>query len=283
MPERAPIILSTWKFGLKANEAGWKVLTNDGTALDAVEVAARTIESDPEESSVGYGGYPNENGVVQLDAAIIDGRTNRMGAVGALENIKNPCSVARKIMEEGKHIFLVGAGAQEFALKHGFKEENLLTPKSLRWYAEQLEKQASTQGHDTIGVLSLDLHGNLAVVCTTSGLAMKWAGRVGDSPLIGAGLYLDPQVGGATGTGVGERAIVEFMRNGLSPQEACEKLIRRVAERNRSHLDFQLGFIAINTEGHTGAAGLQDGFIYAEFYNHQNLLKPGRIYGKDFQ
>ncbi len=290
MPRRAPVILSTWNFGLQANEAGWDVLNSDGNALDAVEIAANVVENDPEVTSVGYGGYPNELGVVQLDSAVIDGKTGRMGSVGALEGIKNPASVARKILEENKHIYLMGEGAKRFALQHGFQEENLLTEGCVKWYAEQLGKQEN-RGHDTIGILSLDIQGDMAVACTTSGLSMKWHGRVGDSPIIGSGLYLDQEVGGAVGTGVGERAIevcgafaiVEFMREGLSPQQACEKLIQRVVKRNQPHIDFQLAFIAMNPEGDTGAAAIKEGFEYAEFAEGKNLLKPGAIYGKNFK
>ncbi len=291
MPQKKPVIISTWDFGLAANQAGWEVLCSDGTALDAVEIAANVTENNPDITSVGYGGYPNELGVVQLDSAIIDGKTGRMGSVAALENIRNPSSVARRILEAGKHIMVVAEGAKEFALKHGFKQENLLTAKSASWYADQLKTKAKDKGHDTIGVLALDSQGDMAVVCTTSGLSMKWNGRVGDSPLIGSGLYLDGKVGGAVGTGVGERAIevcgafaiVELMRTGLSPQKACETLIQRVADWNQPHLDFQLGFIAMNTEGETGAAGMKEGFVYA-IYDAQenNRLNKARFYGKDF-
>ncbi len=292
MPAQKPTILSTWNFGLQANETGWDVLNSDGNALDAVEAAAMVTESDPNVTSVGYGGFPNEMGVVQLDAAIIDGKSGQMGAVAALENIRNPIAVARKVLEMNKHIFLVGEGAKTFALKHGFQEQNLLTEKSAAWYAEQLKKRnTQPQGHDTIGVLAQDQEDQLAVACTTSGLSMKWSGRVGDSPLIGSGLYLDGQVGGAVGTGVGERAIevcgafaiVEFMRNGLSPQQACEKLIKRVAVRNQPNTDFQLAFIALNKEGETGAAAMQEGFVYAHYLDQKNELKNGAVYGKNFK
>lgn len=290
MPNTNPVMISTWEFGKQANAAGWKALTSDGNAVDAVELAARITENDPTNTSVGYGGYPNEDGVIQLDAALIDGKTGKMGSVCALENIKNPSSVARKIMEEGKHIYLAGEGAKTFALKHGFREESLHTPQSLKWYAEQIGKEKAPEGHDTIGIIALDQQGDMAVCCTTSGLGMKWKGRVGDSPMIGAGLYLDRQVGAATGTGVGERAIevcaahaiVEFMRNGDSPQKACEKLILRVMEYNRPHIDFQLGFIAMNTRGETGAAGLQKGFVYAKMHGGENRVYPAKIAGVDF-
>ncbi len=285
------MILSTWAFGLAANEAGWGVLSRGGSALDAVQAAATVTESNPEITSVGYGGLPNEMGTVQLDAAVIDGKTGRMGAVGALEGVRNPASVARKILEKNKHIFLVGDGSRSFALKNGFQEENLNTPANTAWYTEQLKKRSAEQGHDTIGVLALDKSGNSAVVCTTSGLGMKWAGRVGDSPLIGSGLYLDGKVGGAVGTGVGERAIevcgafaiVEFIRNGLSPQAACEKLIRRVVERNAHRDAFQLAFIALDPNGEIGGAAIQEGFVYAVHDGKTNELRPGRTYGIDFQ
>ncbi|MBN2330145.1 MAG: N(4)-(beta-N-acetylglucosaminyl)-L-asparaginase [Candidatus Omnitrophica bacterium] len=291
MAKQNPIILSTWNFGLQANQAGWSVLKEGGAALDAVEAAASVTENDPSITSVGYGGYPNEDGVIQLDAAVIDGKTGRMGSVAALEGIRNPCAVARKVLEKNKHIYLVGEGAQNFALKEGFQLENLNTPQSAQWYAEQLKKRSADQGHDTIGVLARDEEGELATACTTSGLAMKWAGRVGDSPIIGAGLYLDGKIGGAVGTGVGERAIevcasfaiVEFMRNGMSPQNACEELLRRVVNRHRGRIDFQLAFIALNREGRFGGAALQEGFEYAVYAGDENALRPGAVYGRDFQ
>ena len=290
MAKREPMMISTWEFGLEANRAGWEILSQGGCALDAVEKAAIVTENNPEITSVGYGGYPNERGVVQLDAAVIDGKTGKMGAVAALENVRNPASVARRIMEEGKHIFLVGAGAKEFALRNKFQEENLLTANSASWYAGQLKQRENDSGHDTLGVIALDAFSDLAVVCTTSGLSMKWNGRVGDSPLIGCGLYLDNKVGAAVGTGVGERAIevcgafsiVEFMRNGLSPEEACKKLIRRVAERNPQPINFQLAFIALTPSGEFGAACLQKGFMAAVYASGENRLKPPKIYGVDF-
>lgn len=292
MPNRSPVILSTWDFGMQANEAGFKKLQEGGTALDAVEAAAIVTENDPKITSVGFGGFPNERGVVQLDAAIIDGKTGRMGAVGALEQVKNPSSVARKIMEAGKHIFLVGDGAQKYAVEQGFPLQNLNTSENLKWYTEQLEeRRKSDKEHDTIGVLALDGNGDMAVCCTTSGLGMKWQGRVGDSPIIGAGLYLDQEFGGAVGTGVGERAIevcaaftiVELMRNGKTPQEACEELIRRVSKRNQGKPEFQLAFIALSPEGETGAASMQTGFQYALHQEGKNQLLTGKVYKQDFE
>ncbi|MBI1390234.1 MAG: glycosylasparaginase [bacterium] len=286
----SPMMMATWNFGVAALEAGHEALKQGKTALDAVERAAIVTENDPENTSVGYGGYPNARGVVQLDAAIIDGKTGRMGSVGAIENIKNPISVARKVLEHSPHVMIVGEGAKSFALSQGFHEENLLTPKALDWYAEQLKKDQGDKGHDTIGVLARDGAGDMAVACTTSGLAMKWPGRVGDSPLIGAGLYMDGEVGGATGTGVGERAIetcaafaiVEMMRNGKTPQEACEALIRRVARRNSGKLAFQFAFMAMNVDGEYGAASYQSGFEYALLKDGKITLNTGKTFGKDF-
>ncbi len=286
-----PIILSTWDFGINANDAGWKILRKGGSALDAVQAGATVTEDNPTISSVGYGGFPNENGVVQLDAAIIDGKTGRMGAVAAIEGIGNPCAVARKILEKNKHIFLVGDGAKSFALKEGFKEKYLGTQSSMEWYAKQLEKRDKDNGHDTIGVLAQDKKGDLAVACTTSGVSMKWAGRVGDSPIIGSGLYMDGRIGGAVGTGLGERAIevcgsfaiVEFMRNGMSPQNACEELVRRVVERNNNRPEFQLAFIALSRDGQIGGASIKKGFEYAVCDGKENKTRPGAVYGTDFQ
>ncbi len=286
-----PVIISTWDFGIKANDAGWDILKKGGSALDAVQAGATVTEDDPTISSVGYGGYPNENGVVQLDAAIIDGKTGRMGAVAAIEGIGNPCAVARKILEKNKHIFLVGEGAKSFALKEGFKEKYLGTQSSMEWYAKQIGKRDDDNGHDTIGVLARDKKGDMAVACTTSGVSMKWAGRVGDSPIIGSGLYMDGKIGGAVGTGVGERAIevcgsfaiVEFMRNGMSPQNACEELIRRVVENNTNRPEFQLAFIALSRDGRMGGASIQKGFEYAVCDGKENKLRSGTVYGVDFQ
>ncbi len=282
-----PILLATWPFGVKAVEAGYQALQNGGTAVDAVEQSAIVTENDPDNTSVGYGGFPNENGTVQLDAAIIDGKTGQMGAVASIETIRNPISVARKVMEANRHIYLVGDGARRFAIKHGFKEENLLTPKALEWYIKQKEKQTPDQGHDTIGTLAMDQQGDMAVSCTTSGTGMKWDGRVGDSPIIGAGLYLDAEVGGAVGTGVGERAIetcaafaiVELMRHGRSPQEACEELMKRVAKRNQDKPPFQLAFMALRKDGVHGAASIQKGFDYALSLGGKTTLETGKVIG----
>jgi N4-(beta-N-acetylglucosaminyl)-L-asparaginase len=276
---RQPIVLSTWRFGIQANEAAWKVLGNKGTALDAVEVGVKIPEGDPNERSVGLGGRPDRDGRVTLDACIMDHLGN-IGSVACLENIVHPISVARAVMEKTPHVMLVGEGALDFALSQGFKKENLLTPASESEWREWLKKseykpKVNIENHDTIGMIALDEFGNLSGACTTSGMAFKMHGRVGDSPIIGAGLFVDNEVGAATATGHGEEVIriagchtvVELMRQGLSPRAACKKAVERIItsakNRNKELKDLQIGFIAINKKGEHGAFCLQKGFNYA--------------------
>ncbi|WP_340678755.1 N(4)-(beta-N-acetylglucosaminyl)-L-asparaginase, partial [Paraglaciecola sp.] len=205
-----PIVISTWEHGTPANEAAWQLLANNGRALDAVEAGVRIPEADPKVRTVGYGGYPDATGVVTLDACIMDENMN-CGSVAFLQNIKHPISVARKVMEETPHVMLVGQGALDFAKSQGFVEENLLTAESKadwqQWLKEREVQMINIENHDTIGMLALDSKGNLSGACTTSGAAYKMHGRVGDSPLIGAGLYVDNEVGAATATGMGELMI----------------------------------------------------------------------------
>lgn len=229
-----PVVVSTWKFGLDANEAAWQVLDTGGRALDAVENGVRVTEANPSNSTVGIGGTPDEKGFVTLDACIMD-ETGDCGSVAFLQNIVHPISVARKVMEETRHVMLVGKGAEEFAYQHGFEKTNLLTTKSEERWRNWLKKnerdampEINVENHDTIGMLALDKNGNLSGACTTSGAGFKLHGRVGDSPIIGAGLYVDNDIGGAVATGWGEAVIricgshlvVEFMRQGHSPTEA---------------------------------------------------------------
>jgi N4-(beta-N-acetylglucosaminyl)-L-asparaginase len=224
-----PIVISTWNHGLAANAAAWDILEKGGTALDASEMGVRVTESDPTGASVGLGGRPDRDGFVTLDACIMD-HENKCGAVAFLQDIEHPISVARKVMEETDHVMLVGEGAKQFALEQGFKERDLLTEDSkkawLKWKEESKYKPVvNVENHDTIGLLALDAHGNLSGSCTTSGMAYKMHGRVGDSPLIGAGLFVDNEVGAACATGMGEAIIrvagsaivVELMRKGRSP------------------------------------------------------------------
>ncbi|WP_316633348.1 isoaspartyl peptidase/L-asparaginase [uncultured Flavobacterium sp.] len=293
---RKPIVLSTWNFGLKANEAAWEVLKNGGRALDAVEAGVKVPEADPKERSVGYGGRPDRDGRVTLDACIMDEMSN-IGSVGCLEFIKHPISVARAVMEKTPHVMLVGDGALQFALSQGFPKENLLVPDSEREWKEWLKTSeykpiANIENHDTIGMIALDAAGNLSGACTTSGMAFKMHGRLGDSPIIGAGLYVDNEVGAATATGHGEEVIrisgshlvVELMRQGKSPQSACEEAVSRVVKlmknRNKNLKDIQVGFIALNKKGEYGSYCVQSGFNYAVYDETGNRLIDPEFYMK---
>ena len=274
-----PVVVSTWKCGLKANEAAWQLLSAGGRALDAVEAGVRVTEADPNNGSVGIGGTPDEEGHVTLDACIMD-ESGDCGSVAFLQNILHPISVARKVMEETRHIMLVGKGAEEFAYEHGFEKTNLLTAKAEerwnRWLAKNEGRQMpaiNVENHDTIGMIALDEKGNLSGACTTSGVGFKVHGRVGDSPIIGAGLYVDNEVGGACATGWGEAVIricgshlvVEYMRQGHAPQEACRLAVERLIARNPDYREIQIGFLALNKKGEFGAYCLQPGFQYAAY------------------
>lgn len=291
--KKYPLVISTWDHGMLANTGAWKVLSNSGTALDAVEQGVRLVESDPELTSVGYGGLPDRDGIVTLDACIMDHHGN-CGAVACLQDIENPISVARKVMEQTPHVFLVGIGAKEFALQQGFKEKDLLTPASAEAYKDWLktaryEPVINRENHDTIGMLAVDHLGNLAGSCTTSGMAYKMHGRVGDSPIIGAGLFLDNEVGAACATGVGEAVIkiagsaivVELMRNGHSPQDACKEAVQRIIKMNK-HIDqIQVGFLAMNKNGETGAYAVYEGFNYAIRSTDENKMLDAPYFRKE--
>lgn len=304
-----PIIISTWDFGIAANKAGWAVLTKGGRALDAVEQAGRVPEADVSNQTVGYGGLPDRDGHVTLDACIMDEEGN-CGAVLALEHIKHPISVARKVMEKTPHVMLAGAGALQFALENGFPKENLLTASSEKawknWLKtakyeplmnienKQYEKSSPQRlpgnefNHDTIGILAIDSKGNICGGCTTSGMAYKLHGRIGDSPIIGAGLYVDNEVGGATSTGVGEEVVrnvgsflvVELMRQGYSPEDACrEAVVRIIKKKPETAKNIQVGFLAINKQGAYGAYAIQKGFSFAVCdEKQQDLLIPGKSF-----
>lgn len=276
-----PIVISTWEFGVTANEEAWKTLSNKGRALDAVEAGVKVAEADPNQRSVGYGGRPDRDGHVTLDACIMDEFSN-IGSVACLEHIVHPISVARAVMEKTPHTMLVCEGALEFALSQGFKKTNLLTKESEDEWKEWLKKaeykpQINIENHDTIGMVALDMNGNLSGACTTSGMAFKMHGRVGDSPIIGAGLFVDNEVGAVTATGHGEEVmriagshtVVELMRQGLSPEAACKKAVERIIQsakiRSKPLDNIQIGFIAINKKGEHGAYCLQKGFNYAVY------------------
>ncbi len=262
-----PVVISTWEFGRAANEETVRRLEGGAAVLDAVQHGVMQIEADPEQTSVGIGGYPNREGVVELDAALMDGRTLDAGSVAALQSIKHPVAVARKVMDETPHVLLVGDGARRFALQHGFEEENLLTDKAREAW-EHKRTDWSQPSHDTIGMVALADDGRMAGACTTSGLAWKLPGRVGDSPLIGHGMYCDDQAGGAAATGVGEEVIkvcgsyqiVEFMRQGLEPEEAVRRVLQRILRRERSGEVPLVGFVALRADGRVGFASTRLGF-----------------------
>ena len=280
--------------GQPANLGAWEILSIGGRALDAVEAGVKIPEADPKNHSVGYGGLPDRDGHVTLDACIMDEHYN-CGSVMCLEHIVHPVSVARLVMERTPHVILSGEGALQFALANGFKKENLLTADSEKLWRQWLKVSkydpeinpeinagnklynkdsipAAPGNHDTIGMLAMDAKGNLSGACTTSGLAYKMHGRVGDSPIIGAGLYVDNEAGAATATGIGEEVIkivgshliVELMRQGATPQEACVNAIQRILKRNPARAkEIQVGFLALNKKGEVGAYSTQKDFTYA--------------------
>ena len=281
-----PVVISTWDFGVAANAAAWQVLSKGGRSLDAVEAGVKIPEADLNNHSVGRAGLPDRDGFVTLDACIMDELGN-CGSVAAMEDIAHPITVARLVMEKTPHVMLVGDGARQFALENGLKKEKLLTPESEKIWKDWLKKaeykpiinienqkymRGSQYNHDTIGMLAIDNKGNVSGACTTSGMAFKLHGRVGDSPIIGAGLYIDNEIGGATSTGVGEEVIrnvgsflvVELMRQGYSPEDACKEAVNRIIKKKpKTAKDIQVGFLAIDKKGEYGAYAIQKGFSFA--------------------
>lgn len=282
------VMVSTWNFGVASNEAGWAARQTGGSALDMVEAGGRVAEADEGNSSVGLGGLPDRDGHVTLDACVMTWAGD-IGAVCALEDVVHAVSVARAVMEKTPHVMLVGAGARAFAVDQGFPTQALLTPRAEAAWREWLKtsnyaprvnsENADWRGppggpgdHDTIGLLAVDAQGRMAGAATTSGMAFKMPGRVGDSPLIGAGLYVDDAVGGCTATGVGEdvvrvagsHAVVEAMREGLDPTAACRWVIERLARlRGDRVARSQVALLALDKQGRSGAFTLQPGFTYA--------------------
>lgn len=269
---RPPVIVSTWPFGQPANEAALAVIHRGGSGLDAVEQGIWVTESDPGNASVGLGGIPNAAGVVQLDACIMSGPGHRAGSVAAVSGFRHPISIARRVMETTRHVMLVGAGAEEFAAQAGLERGPKVSPEQKaawkRWRKEQASK---SRNHDTIALLALLPDGNLYGGCSTSGWGYKLPGRVGDSPIIGSGLYVDNEVGAAGATGVGENVmrycgsflVVEYLRQGLPPQEACLETIRRIARQDPLGDQLSINFIALDRQGRFGAAGTGKGFEYS--------------------
>ena len=290
-----PLVISTWDAGLRANKAAWEVLGNGGRALDAVEKGVMLTESE-QNCCVGLGANPDRDGFVTLDACIMDEFSN-CGSVAFLERIKHPVSVARRVMEKTPHVMLVGIGAQQFAVAEGFAlEEQKLSPDAQKSYENWLKKseykppainiesknnhgpfapaklENGEWNHDTIGMVAMDTNGNLSGSCTTSGAGFKMRGRIGDSPIIGAGLFVDNEVGACTATGQGEdvirvagsHTVVELMRQGLSPEAACKKAIERIVKiKGTKAKDVQVGFLAVNKKGQVGAYAIHPGFSYA--------------------
>ena len=282
------IVVSTWRFGLASNQPAWEILKNGGSALDAVVRGVEVAERDPAIKSVGFGGYPNAEGEVEVDAAVMDGRTLGYGAVAGLRNIATATAVARRVMEKTDHVLLVGNGALKFARAQGFEECLMLTEQGREaWEKWKRERTgAPADAHDTIGMIALDQHGDLAAACTTSGAAFKLPGRVGDSPLIGSGLYADNDAGAAAATGRGEEivrtcgsfAVVEHMRQGKSPQEACEAVVQHLIARVPSARPYQMAYIAIDKYGNWGAAAARSGFLAAVTSNAENQLYKSRYF-----
>ena len=309
-----PIVVSTWDSGMPVNAAAWKILSAGGRSLDAVEAGAMHIENEIN-CCVGLGGYPDRDGIVTLDSCIMDEHAN-CGAVAGLERIKHPVSVARKVMERTPHVILVGNGAQQFALENGFTLESAaLSDDAKKAYAEWLKKneykpvinienlptgqagkkqngpfapnffEDGTANHDTMGLVAMDVNNNLSGAVTTSGMAFKVHGRVGDSPIIGAGLFVDNEVGAATSSGVGEEVIricgthlvVEFMRQGYSPEAACKKAVERIVNRDKAKAKtLQVGFLALNKKGQYGAYAIQKGFVFSVKSDKENVIHPSK-------
>lgn len=296
-----PLVISTWEPNTKANKAAWEVLQQKGKSLDAVHEGVKVPEADPEDMSVGYGGLPDRDGKVTLDSCVMDHQGN-IGSVMGLEEIMHASSVARMVMERTPHVQLVGDGALQFALEQGFKRENLLTEKSKLAWQNWLKKsnynpldtfnsieERIKQNHDTIGMLAMDQDGDISGMCTTSGLAYKMHGRVGDSAIIGAGLYVDNAVGAATATGVGEEVvricgchtIVEAMRYGQSPEEACKTALKRlVAMKGENYAKkIQIGFIAMNKNGEYGCYSMIQNFTMAVHHSKGvEVIKAKSLY-----
>ena len=284
-----PLIISTWPHILD-NQIALKAV-KEGNLLDGIEKGINNVENNPLDQSVGIGGRPDRSGIVTLDACIMD-KEHRAGSVCYLKDIKNPISVARLVMEDTPHVILAGDGALQFALDKGFQKENLLTEKSKAEYVEWLKTaeykpKVNVELHDTIGMLAIDQNRDISGGCSTSGLGYKMQGRVGDSPIIGAGLFVDNEVGAATATGMGELVLttlgsfltVEFMRQGMSPLEACKAAVMRTIEKNKdSYKEMQVGYVALDKYGRYGAYSIQPGFQYTVTYQNHNKVYDAQSY-----
>jgi N4-(beta-N-acetylglucosaminyl)-L-asparaginase len=277
-----PLVIATWNV-TKATAKAWEVLDAGGNVLDALEQGCMVEEADVDNQSVGKGGLPDRDGNVTLDACIMN-KEGDCGSVVYLQNITHAISIARKVMEDTPHVMLAGKGAEQFAYESGFPKENLLTEASKKaWEAWKIKSEykpiINIENHDTIGMLAIDKNGDISGACTTSGLAYKMAGRVGDSPIIGSGLYVDNEIGAAVATGLGEEVmktvgsflVVELMRQGYSPQEACEEAINRIVSKpNSNYKNFQVGYIAVNKQGETGCYAIHEGFSMTKIQDSKN-------------
>lgn len=304
-----PIVISTWDAGLNANKGAWNILGQGGKALDAVEAGVMVTEAE-QSCCVGLGANPDRDGFVTLDACIMDHQFN-IGSVGFLERIKHPISVARRVMEKTPHVMLVGIGAQQFAVAEGFPlEKQELSEDAKKAYEEWLKKSEykpiinieNSRGHgpsaparlangewnhDTIGMVAMDTNGNLSGSCTTSGMGFKMRGRLGDSPIIGAGLFVDNEVGAVTSTGQGEdvirmcgsHTVIEYMRQGLSPEQACKKAVARIMKiKGDKAKEIQVAFLALNKKGEAGAFAIHKGFSYAIKNNNDEKMIPSKYF-----
>ena len=286
-----PVVIATWSVA-QATQKAWQSLQEGSSALDAVIAGCGVEEANAKGQSVGIGGLPDREGRVTLDACVMNEKGN-YGAVLCMQNIKHPIAVAKKVMEDTPHVIMAGVGAEQFAVSQGFKREDLLTEQSKKdwetWKQTSKYKPIiNIENHDTIGMLAIDTNGTISGGCTTSGLAYKMAGRVGDSAIIGSGLFVDNEIGAATATGLGEEVlktvgsflIVELMRQGKSPQQACEQAILRIIEKTPNIQDFQVGYIAVNKKGETGAYSIHEGFTTTTYRHQKNTISNSDFYNK---
>ena len=286
-----PVVIATWSVE-QATKKAWQSMEQGSSALDAVIAGCGVEEANVLGQSVGIGGLPDRDGQVTLDACVMIEKGD-YGAVLCMQNIKHPIAVAKKVMEDTPHVILAGVGAEEFAVSQGFKRENLLTEQSKKdweiWKKTSKYKPIiNIENHDTIGMLAIDKNGTISGGCTTSGLAYKMSGRVGDSAIVGSGLFVDNEIGAATATGLGEEVlktvgsylIVELMRQGKSPQEACEQAILRIIEKTPNFEDFQVGYIAVNKKGETGAYSIHEGFTATTYQDQKNTTFNPNFYNK---
>jgi N4-(beta-N-acetylglucosaminyl)-L-asparaginase len=278
------LIIATWKFSLKPVQSAVKILKSGKSCLDAVELVARMAEDDPTEPSVGYAGWPNSHGEVELDAAIMDGRTMRIGAVAGVKGFRHPVSIARKVLSDTEYNLLVGGGAELFALNQGFRKEILFTARSVADWRQRMKRRKFNDGHDTLAAVCIDRKGNLAAANSTSGLPLKHPGRVGDSPIAGAGFYADGEVGAAAATGVGEEITksclsykaMELIRRGMHPQEAAESAVRNAHRRLQKYKPKvgNMALICCDKKGNYGGAANHRGFCYTVA---SDRIKPALI------